>query len=109
MEASSTYLKKSFLRFLVTCLAVPLLLVSPGWVGGVMGQDQKRVYASAEESQVEAKGDVELLGGIASLSLAEALAEVGLDLADLGSVDNSALAVDPPAAAPQTHSTRAAT
>ena len=38
METSSTYPKFSFLRFIFTCLAVPLLLFAPGLMGAVYGQ-----------------------------------------------------------------------
>src|SRR5690606_11479917 len=49
METSSTYPKFSFLRFFYTLVLVPLLLVSPGLVGDVMGQDQVRKYASDQK------------------------------------------------------------
>jgi len=40
METSSTYPKFSFLRFFYTLVLVPLLLVSPGLAGEVMGQEK---------------------------------------------------------------------
>ncbi|RQP19189.1 MAG: hypothetical protein EAS52_03115 [Parapedobacter sp.] len=60
MEASSTYLKFSFLRFISTLILVPLLLFSSGFVGEVMGQE--RDYATwAPSSGSEVVG----LGGLA--------------------------------------------
>src|SRR5690606_5905715 len=41
METSSTYPKFSFLRLFYTLVLVPLLLVSPGLVGDVMGQTKE--------------------------------------------------------------------
>src|SRR5690606_11475716 len=41
METSFTYPKSSFLRFIYTLVLVPLLLVSPGSVGEVMGQEKE--------------------------------------------------------------------
>src|SRR5690606_34759465 len=54
METSSTYPKFSFLRFFYTLVLVPLLLVSPGLVGDVMGQEN--IYATLDVSS-----DVEVL------------------------------------------------
>src|SRR5690606_21547644 len=41
METSSTYPKFSFLRLFYTLVLVPLLLVSPGLAGDVMGQTKE--------------------------------------------------------------------
>src|SRR5690606_26233759 len=67
METSSTYPKFSFLRFFYTLVLVPLLLVSPGLVGDVMGQDQARTYANFQgtfERGTGALGSPVLVGSV---------------------------------------------
>src|SRR3546814_14034535 len=52
METSSTYPKSSFLRFFYTLVLVPLLLVSPGLVGEVMGQEIRASLAVSSGVEV---------------------------------------------------------
>ncbi|WP_188508644.1 Ig-like domain-containing protein, partial [Parapedobacter pyrenivorans] len=58
MEASSTYQKSSFLRFLCTYLAVPLLLLAPGLMGTVYGQDKVFVKSIESQSNVDNPNNV---------------------------------------------------
>ena len=48
MEASSTYPEFSFFRFVCICLLAPLLIVSPGLMGEVHGQE--KIYATLDVS-----------------------------------------------------------
>lgn len=84
-----------------------LLFIAFFVIDNVCAQYNKRVYANTQSGQVVAKGDVELLGAV-NLSLAEALQQLGIDLADLGSVTNPENAVDVPNG-PQTYATLSAT
>src|SRR5690606_38181453 len=63
MEASSTYLKFPFLRYIYAFVLILLLLFSPGWVGKVVGQDQKRTYANFQGTYEEGINLLGLLTG----------------------------------------------
>ncbi|WP_353197607.1 hypothetical protein, partial [Parapedobacter defluvii] len=58
MEASSTYPKTSFLRFLFTYLAVPLLLFAPSLMGKVYGQEKVFVKRIESQSNVDNPNNV---------------------------------------------------
>ncbi|PST85070.1 hypothetical protein C7T94_02855 [Pedobacter yulinensis] len=105
LKTSTPRTLKQLLRPLRYVLLLLLTLIS----SVSYAQYKQRVYANTETNTVEAAGNVQLLGGI-NLSLAQALQQLGVDLADLGSVTNPANAVDiTPATAPRTFSRLSAT
>jgi|GEM_PF-1164493 len=66
MEASSTYLKTSFLRFTLSCLAVIVVLLSP--LGEVMGQEREYADNVSFSSPNVPANALELLGSPSNYS-----------------------------------------
>ncbi|WP_129717033.1 gliding motility-associated C-terminal domain-containing protein [Pedobacter sp. SYP-B3415] len=104
-KTSTPHIRKPVLRPVRYILLLLLTLIS----SISYAQYKQRVYANTQTNSVEAAGNVQLLGAV-NLSLAQALQQLGIDLADLGTVTNPDNAIDvAPATAPRTFSRLSAT